>query len=129
MANAIDFLGTTFLDGGATLLARVEQDGVLIQQADIASIAYTIHALDADQNRTAVTGHEAVTVAVGEAVFDALQTDDMWTADASGYNLRIVVDGSINPPWPTAGVTYLVVATITPHVGQPFVVRWRPTAR
>ncbi|NQU23631.1 MAG: hypothetical protein HQ567_20300 [Candidatus Nealsonbacteria bacterium] len=128
MADAADIHGTAFKNGSATLLARVVgADGAPITQADVASASYSVYLLDdrdADA-RAAVTGHDGVALSVASIVFNSLQTDSLWTVDATGYNFRHVLDASANQALPTAGRRYLVEFTLTPNSGQVILVRFR----
>ena len=129
MASAADIHGTVFKNGSATLLARVVgADAAAVAQADIASAKYTVYLLDADDPDAgaAVTGHTAVAVAVADLIFDALQTDDLWDVDATGYNFRHILDVSTAQAFAAAGVSYLVVFSLTPADGsQVILVRFR----
>jgi hypothetical protein len=126
--DAVDIHGAAFKNGSATMLARiVGKDGANILQADIAAVKYTVYLLDdrdAD-SRTAVTGHSEAVIAVSDVVFDALQTDAIWTVDSTGYNFRHVLDISANQAFAIAGRRYLVEYRLTPAVGQIIVVRFR----
>ena len=128
MAEALDTHGAAFKNGTVTLLARVvgdDADPVTI--ADINSIEYTVYLLD-DQDpdaRTAITGHTDVTLTVSDVLFNSLQTDSLWTVDATGYNFRHTPDVSSYPVFAVAGRRYLVEYFLTPAVGQVIVVRFR----
>ncbi|MBU4273199.1 MAG: hypothetical protein KKA28_15170 [Planctomycetes bacterium] len=128
MAEALDIHGAAFKNGTVTLLARVvgdDADPVTI--ADINSIEYTVYLLN-DQNpdnRTAVEGHTEVTLTVSDVLFNSLQTDSLWTVDATGYNFRHVLDVSEHQAFAVAGRRYLVEYQLTPAVGQVIVVRFR----
>ncbi len=128
MAEAIDIHGSAFKNGSATLLARiVGQDGDNILQSDVNTIVYTVYLLD-DQDpntRTPVTGHTDVSLTVADIIFNTLQTDAIWTVDATGYNFRHVLDVSSNPAFAIAGRRYLVEYQLTPAVGQMIIVRFR----
>ena len=128
MAEALDIHGAAFKNGTVTLLARVvgdDDDPVTI--ADINSIEYTVYLLD-DQtpdSRTAVEGHTDATLTVSDVLFNSLQTDSLWTVDATGYNFRHVPDVSEHQAFAVAGRRYLVEYQLTPAVGQVIVVRFR----
>ena len=128
MADAADIYGTGFKNGSIMLLARVVgDDAQRIVQADVASAKYTVYLLD-DQDadeRTAVSGHADVSLTVNEVLFNTLQTDDVWTADESGYNFRYVLDVSANQAFAVAGRRYLVQFSLTPASGQVILVRFR----
>ena len=128
MPEAIDIHGTAFKNGSVVLLARiVGQNGGNVAQADISAIQYTVYLLD-DQNpdnRAAVAGHTTVALAVAEVVLNALQTDPIWTADATGYNFRHALDVSAHPAFTVAGRRYLIEYELTPAAGQVILVRFR----
>jgi hypothetical protein len=128
MAEAIDIYGTAFRNGSATLLARiVGTGGAPVLQADVSAVKYTVYLLD-DQNpdsRTAVAEHSGVSLTVADVVFDTLQTDPIWTIDATGYNFRHVLDVSAYSAFAVAGRRYLVEYQLTSAVGQMILVRFR----
>ena len=128
MADALDIFGSAFKNGSVTLLARiVGNDADPVTTADISSIEYSIYLLD-DQNpdlRTAVEGHEDATLTVADVLFDSLQTDALWTADATGYNFRHTPDVSSYPAFAVAGRRYLVEYRLSPTLGQIIIVRFR----
>ena len=128
MAEAIDIHGTAFKNGAATLLARiVGATGANVVQADINTVNYSVYLLD-DQNpddRTPVAEHTDVSLTVADVIFNTLQTDALWTVDATGYNFRHTLDVSIHPAFAVAGRRYLVEYELTPAVGQIILVRFR----
>jgi hypothetical protein len=128
MAEAIEIHGTAFKNGSVTLLARiVGGEGDPIVQADVSAVKYTVYLLD-DQNadsRTAVADHANVALAVAAVIFDTLQTDAIWTVDATGYNFRHVLDVSVHQAFAVAGRRYLIEYQLTPAVGQMILVRFR----
>ncbi len=128
MPNASDVHGTVFKNGTATNLARVVgADGANITQADIASGVYSIYLLndqDAD-SRTAVTNHSAVALVVADVFFDTLQTDSIWTKDATGYNFKHTPAISADAAFAIADRAYLVEYTLTPSSGEVIFIRFR----
>lgn len=120
--------GTAKVGGTYTGLTRIAGwDGSPVTQADIASITYTAYGLCGRDNSTreAVDGHEDVAVDVDGAdgsIFDALQTDDRWTEDDTGYNFRHTPDVSENALFTTPEKNYLIEYTLTPTSGQAIVV-------
>lgn len=116
--------GTVLENGTATLLARLRHwDGTLVTQADVSAIEYTAYALGAtEDDRTAIDGHAAISIPVATGIFDALQTDDRWDRDATGYNFRHTIDISTSPLATVAGSRILVAVALTPISGQP--IRW-----
>lgn len=111
-------------NGTATFMARVlGQSGLAVQQADVASIAYSVYLLDEnDPNaESVVTGHSAVSVSVSSAVFDSLQgADPRWDAGrlAGGYNFLHTLSIAANQAFTLRGRRYLVRFTFTPASGQ-----------
>ena len=134
MANAVDIQGVVFKGGSCTLLARVVgPDAQPILQGDIASAAYTVYLLDdADPDAQApVDGHEDVSLAVADCIYDELQTDACWTADGDdviGYNFRHTLDVASEAAFATAGRHYRVVVALVPYAGQVILVRFRVRA-
>jgi hypothetical protein len=128
MPEALDIYGTAFKNGSITLLARiVDGQGTNVVRASILTTRYTVYLLD-DQNpdsRAAVTGHTNVALAVSDVIFNSLQTDAIWTVDATGYNFRHVLDVSMNQAFTVAGRRYLIEYQLGPTVGQTIVVRFR----
>ena len=128
MADAVDIYGTAFKNGAITLLARiVDENDDNVLRAGVASIAYTVYLLD-DQDankRTAVNGHSDVAVMVSSAIYDTLQTADVWTVDATGYNFRHTLDVASHPAFAIAGRRYLIEYRLRPATGQIILVRFR----
>lgn len=128
MADAADIHGNVFRNGSAILLARVVgADGSAIAQADLSSAMYTIYALDDEDLDAAipVTGHTAASVEVASLIYDALQTDDLWDVDDTGYNFKHVLDVSLYQAFEVAGVAYRIKFELTPTSGQVILVRFR----
>ena len=128
MPDARDIHGTVFKNGSAIFLARVVgATGTAVTRADVASIRYTVYLLD-DQDpdqQTPLAGHTAVSLSVSGAIYDALETDAIWTRDAIGYNFKHVLDVSAHAAFPTAGRAYRIVYELTPASGQIILVRFR----
>jgi hypothetical protein len=126
MANAIADQVVILRGGTVTLMARlVNNDGDYITQASMSTITYTVFLTNEDyprdpDDRTAVTGHEDVVVAIASAVFDALQTGGIWTKDATGYNFKYTIPISANAAFAVAGRSYIVEFTGTPDSGEKF---------
>jgi len=128
MPDAHDIHGTVFKNGSAILLARVVgPTGAAVTQADVASLRYSVYLLDEQDpdQQTPLAGHTAVSLVVSGVVYDALQTDPIWTRDAIGYNFRHVLDVSAHAAFPTAGRAYRIVYELTPASGQVILVRFR----
>ena len=128
MAEALDIHGAAFKNGTTTLLARVVgDDAEPVTIADVNSIEYAVYLLD-DQDpddRTEVEGHADVTLTVADVLFNSLQTDSLWTVDATGYNFRHTPDISTYPAFDVAGRRYLIEYRLTPAVGQMILARFR----
>ncbi len=128
MPNAQDTQGTVFVNGTAAMLARiVGPDAAIIKQADLSAIEYTIYELDDTDAtvRTPVTGHTAEPLVIEDVIFDTLQTDSVWTADGTGYNLLHVIDITTDPAFTKVEKQYLVEYKLTPTSGNPILVRFR----
>lgn len=73
-------------DSDVFLMARIAgEDGAYITQASITSITCYI------QNLNTGTAPTPPSITVSDVVFDALQTDAIWTADSTGYNFKVQV--------------------------------------
>jgi hypothetical protein len=128
MPLAKDVHGTVFRGGTATLMARIANGaGEPINQASLLEIRYTVYqrAVDDPDDLTPVAGHDAVELAIAEAVFDAPVDDAAWTIDETGYNFRHEIDASGPPPFARAGAIYQVRYELTPVAGQKIVVRFQ----
>lgn len=120
--------GTVQKNGTRTCLARVVDDAAAdIDQTTIAAATYSVFLLDDNDpdERIAVAGHEDVPLNVADVVFNSMQTDDRWTADATGYNFRHTIDVSANAAFTIAKRNYLVEYLLTPVSGQVIVLQFR----
>ena len=120
---------TVFKQGTLTALARVYGwDTELVTPAAIASVTYTISKLDSTDPDAAeaVTGHTAVALDPSAVLFAALQTDDRWTLDASGFQFCHTIDASLHVPFAVAGATYRLEYVLTPTSGQAIRLRYEP---
>lgn len=129
-SNATDIRVTVRRNGTGEMLARVVgNDAANITQASLTSVKYTIYELDEDDpdSRTAVAGHSAVAVTISTSVFNTLQTDAVWTKDATGYNFAHTPSIGTNDAFGEVGVDhYLLEYTFTPaDGGQVFKVGFR----
>jgi len=122
MANAVATKALVFKNGTLTCMARVVgADATAIVQAELSSIAYSVYALDPDDEdaQTVVTGHDGTALTVASVVYDTLQTDDDRLAvDSTGYNFLHEIDVSTAEAFPVRGVNYLVHYELTPTSGQ-----------
>ncbi len=113
MADAKIQRSTAFEDSGHSIMARITGNSATnIAQADITSIAYTIH--DMTDN---VTTEASGTMTVATVVFDALQTDARWTEDSTGYNFRYDIPAS---ELPNGDRTYRFEIIFNPASGENF---------
>ena len=128
MPSAYDVQGTVFRNGTAILMARVVNSaGVAVTPATIVAVEYTVYELTPDDpsGLVAVTGHDGVSLTVGDVFFATLQNDETWTADSEGYNFRHEIDVSSAEAFPKAGTQYQVRYEFTPTSGQKTIVRFQ----
>ena len=137
MPTAADKHGSAFKQGTATMLARiVGWDGALLAPANFNSassssgssgwgicaipVKYTIYLLDDEDAdlRTPVQGHENRPLEPSDVLFAALQLDDRWTVDETGYNFRHTPDICNHHACAVAGRRYLVEYVFTPKGGE-----------
>lgn len=114
MADAKIHSSTAFEDSGHSVMARVTGNAATdIVQADITSIAYTVH--DLKTGEKTVTG----TLTVSTVIFDTLQTDARWTEDITGYNFRYDIPAS---ELPNGGREYKFEIVFNPASGENFTI-------
>ena len=124
-ANAQAQHATVFKNGTATFMARVlGTTGVAIVQADVSTLVYSIWLIDENvpDTDTVVTGHDAASITVSAAVYDALQASDArWDADklGGGYNFLYTVTIT-TAAFTVRGRRYRVRFTFTPASGQKY---------
>lgn len=105
------------------LRARIEKSETSepLTASEVASISYTCYKKSVvwgKESRTAVEGHENVSVPVN-TVFDSLVTNDaLWTKDQTGYNWKYEPDTTAKPIFPTPG-KYTILVTIRMNEGNP----------
>lgn len=100
-------------NSGVFLMGRYKGgDGSLITQASISSIAIKVYD---DGDPTAAVDELALTVA--DVVFDALQTDERWQEDSSGYNFGYALPAE---SLPDGQKNYNVEVKFTPASGEAF---------
>lgn len=108
---------SAFEDSGPILMARiVGSDGAAILRAGITSITYTVYDISQLSPTNIATGSP---LTVANVIYDTLQTEDIWTADSTGYNFEYAVDAD---ELPTGGGIYRFEFIVTPTSGQPIVV-------
>ena len=99
-------------DSGVFLAARIlGNDGAYLTQATTSSITYLVHDITAGADITSGS------LTVSSVIFDALQTDDRWTEDTTGYNFGYAAAAS---SFATPDHTYRVEFKFTPTSGQVF---------
>jgi len=99
-------------DSGATLMARiVGNDNALVTQASISTITCKI------VDTSGVTPTATPSITKTAVIFNALQTDAIWTADSTGYNFK---HGILASQLPNGDTTYRVEYKFTPTTGEPF---------
>jgi hypothetical protein len=128
MPHAQDIYGTAFKNGSAVFLARiVDSAGVVVQQSGVSAISYSVFELDPCRPDVlaVVAGHDGVSLAVSDVVFNSLQTGGLWTVDEVGYNFRHEMDISGDEAFPKAGTSYQVRYEISPVSGQKTIVRFQ----
>lgn len=136
---AADCYGTVFRRDTVTNMARlVGANGAYVTQAQFGGdesssgecgvpVGYSIYLLD-DQDadaRTEIAGHQNVGLDPADVIFDALQTDDLWEEDDTGYNFRHRVPVNEYPAFEIAGRRYLVEYVFCPLDGERFMARFR----
>lgn len=113
--NGKPTVGYVTEDGGAGFLARlVGNSAANVTQASLSSASVKVFDLDSDDPDTAVY---TATLTISSVIFDALQTDDRWTVDSTGYNFRHDMPASA---FPTGSHNYRVEYKFTPTSGEVF---------
>lgn len=128
MPIADDVKGKVFRHGSAVMMARVVNSlGQNLNRASVSTIEYTVYELTTSDptGLSAVTGHNDVTLVVGDVIYDTLQNDDSWNVDEVGFNFRHEIDVSTNEAFPDAGKVYQVRYELMPVTGQKTVFRFQ----
>jgi len=129
MSKAQYYEGDVFVGESATLLARMtDRAGAVVQIADIASITYTISAIDYNTEIEGdVEGHTDAPLEPSAVLFDTLQLGAIWTQDQVGFNFMHVIDVGTHEAFAATGY-YLVEYRLIPVVGQPLPLRFKVKA-
>jgi len=99
-------------DSTFAVMLRLQVDGVSATQSVLSSITWKAW----DEQNTG-TVHASGTLTVSSVVFDTLQTDGRWSADATGYNFR----HDITQATFTTPGRYLIEYTVTMTGGNSFI--------
>jgi hypothetical protein len=108
---------------GVTVVARVNgADGNNVTQDDFATATYTLFVSDEANasTRTAVTGHQDISVSLVDTIYNTLQEDGYWGTppiDDTGYNLRYFMDASVNSAFTQVGKWYELIIYLVPSSG------------
>ena len=84
-------------------------DGAALQQDDCSTVTLDV----TDEDGTATITASSLTIA--NVIFDAFQTDALWSADTTGYNFKYVVP---NTALPSGGKWYEAVVKIVTTGGN-----------
>jgi hypothetical protein len=128
MKSALSIRDTAFTTGFAILMARlVDGSGAAVRRADVLAVDYSIYELDPcwPNNLTIIAGCRHIELDVEEVLFDAVQSDNMWTVDDTGYNFRHEIRPARAQAFPKAGVDYELQYRFTSRCGQKITVRFR----
>lgn len=113
--------GAMLEDSGVSSMARVMgHDGATIVQRDMDTIRRTIY-----NKATGELIQQGQPLTVADIVFDTLQTDDRWTADAIGYNFRDDIPAA---KFADGDATYRIEYKFTPVDGEAWRVPFEATA-
>jgi len=99
-------------DSTFAVMLRLQVDGVTATQSVLSSITWKAW----DEQNTG-TVHASGTLTVSSVVFDTLQTDGRWSADATGYNFRHdITQATFTDPG-----RYVIEYTVTMTGGNSFI--------
>ena len=99
-------------DSTFSVMLRLQVDGSNATQSALSSITWK-----AWNERNVGTVHASGTLTVSSVVFDTLQTDGRWTADATGYNFRHdITQATFTDPG-----RYVIEYTVTMTGGNSFI--------
>ncbi len=76
-----------------------------LAQADVSAASYTVHKRLADGTLEAIEDHTDIELDVAETIYDDLQD---WDADATGFNVEVVLSSDLASPFTEWGAVYLV---------------------
>ena len=105
-----------FRPGAGCFFQALEQTcaGDPITENDVSRIVYTVYELGYNGSRTAVTGHN--TVSVPTSCVTEVQTDP---ETQEQYNVRIPISAITNRPFPNVGCTYEIEVIFYDQNGEP----------
>jgi hypothetical protein len=113
-----------FEDAPVVLMNRVKNAaGSDITQASTTSVKYKVFACSNKDAVIEASGTQVgteTTETVSSVVFDTLQTAAPWSADSTGYNLKITLPPGSRPD----GGWHRVEVVITPTTGSAYPIVW-----
>ncbi len=100
--------------------------GVLLSPDKVSDISYSIYLLETDQpeKRTAVRGHQAVSLNPSEVLYAQMQQNPNRTADDIGFNFLWTLNVKNSNAFQLAGRHYLVEFKLTVNQNV-FFIRYR----
>ena len=109
--------GHAFENGSSIFLAQIRDKatGNLLSPNRITAIRYTVYRLDSSdpEIKSVISGHEQVSLSIGEVFFAIPKTDGLWDHDDIGYNFKHEPIVSLHPIFPIAGRHYQIEYRIT----------------
>lgn len=104
---------TILAGSAANLVARIiGVDGTPITQDDIHSVHIDVFNIDEQ-----IQVIDTIVLTAADCVFNSYQTGPLWIDDGIGYNFNHLMSGIA---WFDPNITYAVVATFYPTVGDAF---------
>jgi hypothetical protein len=128
MATAVGTCGKALASGSIVLMARiVDRAGATIRPSDVKAIDYSAYEVDPywPEQLTAVRGHRAVRLDVGDVLFDSPQVGRSWSVDNVGYNFRHEIRFARGRTLPTNDERYEVVYQLALFNGRRIAVRFK----
>lgn len=112
----------------ARVVVRDDTDARPVVQADVEAILVSVFDSGEWVGPVDVDGDGVpLELTVASVVFDALQTGDVWTTDATGFNFAFALDGTVYLS--DGGRVYRVQAEFELTGGEKFPVVWMLTAQ